>query len=230
MRSVDQKYVVIGSKKWNRSIFDEKISMFPGTWFFFDDVKLLDEDLLDTIKPRYIFVLHWSSMVPDDILNEYECVCFHMTDLPFGRGGSPLQNLIISGHRKTKLTALKMTSELDAGPVYLKEELSLEGSAEEIYIQATYLSAKMIRKLIEDEPSPLPQVGEIVKFKRRNPSQSKIISSTSLCDLFDFIRMLDADGYPNAFLEHNGFRYEFRRATLYDKKIICDVKITKIED
>jgi methionyl-tRNA formyltransferase len=42
--------------------------------------------------------------------------------------------------------------------------------------------------------------------------------------------MLDAEGYPHAFLEYNGFRYEFRRATLYDKKIICDVKITKIED
>ncbi len=26
---------------------------------------------------------------------KFECVCFHMTDVPYGRGGSPLQNLII---------------------------------------------------------------------------------------------------------------------------------------
>jgi methionyl-tRNA formyltransferase len=230
MRFADLKYIVIGSKKWNKRIFNEKISKFPGTWFFFDDLNRLDEDLLNDIRPKYLFFLHWSSLVSVNILDNYECVCFHMTDVPYGRGGSPLQNLIVSGHRKTKMTALKMTSELDAGPVYLKEDLSLEGCAEEIYIRATYLSAEMIKKIIETEPSPIPQVGDLVKFKRRAPSQSKIPSSISLYQIYDFIRMLDAEGYPNAFLEHNGFRYEFRRATLYDKKIICDVKITKIEE
>ncbi len=230
MRLSELNYVVIGSKRWNKRIFNEKISKFSGTWFFFDDLNGLNEDHLNNIKPKYIFFLHWSSLVPDKILDNYECVCFHMADVPYGRGGSPLQNLIISGHRNTKLTALKMTSELDAGPVYLKEALSLEGGAEEIYIRATYLSAKMIKTIIETEPSPISQVGDVVKFNRRNSSQSKIPSSISLYQHYDFIRMLDAEGYPNAFLEHNGFRYEFRRSTLYDKQIICDVKITKIED
>jgi len=230
MKLSNLKYVVIGSKKWNKRIFDENISKFPGTWFFFNSLDKLNDVFLKEIKPRYIFFLHWSTIIPDIILNNYECVCFHMTDVPYGRGGSPLQNLIVSGHRKTKMTALKMIPELDAGPVYLKEDLSLEGSAEEIYIRATYVSAKMIKKIIKNEPSPIPQKGDIVKFKRRNSSQSQIPTSLSLCQLFDFIRMLDADGYPHAYLEYNGFRFKFNRATLYDEKIICDVKITKIED
>ncbi|MFA4876153.1 MAG: hypothetical protein WC586_01965 [Methanoregula sp.] len=230
MRFADLKYVVVGSKKWNKRVFNEKISKFPGTWYFFDELNQLDDNLLNDIKPKYIFFLHWSSIVPDKLLENFECVCFHMTDVPYGRGGSPLQNLILSGHRKTKMTALKMTHELDAGPVYLKEELSLEGGAEEIYIRATLLSAEMIKKIIETDLSPAPQYGNVVKFKRRNPSQSKIPSSLSLCQHYDFIRMLDAEGYPHAFFEHNGFRYEFRRATLYDKQIISDVKITKIEE
>jgi methionyl-tRNA formyltransferase len=224
------KYIVIGSKKWNKRIYDEKISKFPGTWFFFDDLVDLDDDLLHDILPRYIFFLHWSSLVPEKIFEKYECVCFHMTDVPYGRGGSPLQNLIISGHRKTTMTALQMTSEFDAGPVYLKDDLSLEGGAEEIYIRATYLSAKMIKKIIETHPTPIPQEGDVVNFYRRNSTQSKIPPLPSLYQIYDFIRMLDADGYPNAFLEHNGFRYEFQRATLYDEKIICTVKITKSED
>ena len=230
MKTSDKKYIVIGSKNWNRRIFQEKISKFIGIWYFYEDLNFLDCDLLTNINPRYIFFLHWSSMVPDEILSKYECVCFHMTDLPYGRGGSPLQNLIYSGHRKTKITALKMTSELDAGPIYLKEDLSLEGGAEEIYIRTTYISANMIKKIIESEPYPSPQFGDVVKFNRRSPSQSKIPSLTSLCQLYDFIRMLDADGYPNGFLEHKGFKFEFSRPTLYDRKIICDVKITKIED
>lgn len=67
-------------------------------------------------------------MVPEAVLIAAECVCFHMTDVPYGRGGSPLQNLIVRKHKKTKLTALKMTEEIDAGPVYCKRELSLDGS------------------------------------------------------------------------------------------------------
>ncbi len=37
----------------------------------------------------------------------------HMTDVPYGRGGSPLQNLIARGHTSTKLTAMRMTAEVD---------------------------------------------------------------------------------------------------------------------
>ena len=68
-----------------------------------------------------------------------------MTDLPYGRGGSPLQNLIIRGGKTTKLFAFRMTEEFDARPNYLKRNLSLEGTAREIFIRANYLSAKMIR-------------------------------------------------------------------------------------
>jgi len=32
-----------------------------------------------------------------EIFENYEIILFHMTDLPYGRGGSPLQNLIVRG-------------------------------------------------------------------------------------------------------------------------------------
>jgi methionyl-tRNA formyltransferase len=40
--------------------------------------------------------------------------------------------------------------------------------------------------------------------------------------------MLDAEGYPKAYLEQAGFRYEFSRAALYDGRIVADVVITPI--
>ena len=151
-----------------------------------------------------------------------------MTDLPYGRGGSPLQNLIIRGHRHTKLTALHMTQNFDAGPVYLKKDLSLEGSAEEIYIRATNLSAEMIKYIIEKEPEPVSQKGKAIMFKRRKPEASEIPELATLQDLYDFIRMLDAEGYPKAFINRDGFRYEFSRAALYNGKIAADIAITPL--
>jgi len=223
-------YIVVGTKPWNSRIFHEVIQRYSGDWTFINDKENFSPELVAEINPRYIFFLHWSWLVPTEIIDNYECVCFHMTDVPYGRGGSPLQNLIVRGHRETQLTALKMVHDFDAGPVYLKKSLSLEGGAEEIYIRATYLSAKMIKQIIEKQPHPVQQIGEVTIFKRRKPVASEIPTLNSLPGLHDFIRMLDADGYPKAFLYHNGFKYEFSRAVLYDGQIVADVKITPIED
>ena len=52
--------------------------------------------------------------------------------------------LIPRGHKSTKVTALRMNSEVDGGPVYKKEEMDLHGSAEEIYRRAGALCWQMI--------------------------------------------------------------------------------------
>jgi methionyl-tRNA formyltransferase len=48
--------------------------------------------------------------------------------------------------------------------------------------------------------------------------------------LYDFIRMLDAEGYPKAFIVWHGFRLEFSRAALYNGRVEADVTITKCEE
>jgi methionyl-tRNA formyltransferase len=219
-------YLVLGCKPWNRRLFEQCLQQLPGRWHYLDSPAECLLSLAREISPRYIFFLHWSWKVPDEIVNGFECVCFHMTDVPFGRGGSPLQNLIVRGHRETKLTALQMTRKFDAGPVYLKEPLSLEGGAEEIYLRAGRLSAKMIQRIVWEEMTPVAQQGKAVNFKRRKPEDSRVGSPASLEELYNFIRMLDADGYPRAFLQHAGFRFELSRPALYDGRIVADVKIT----
>jgi len=209
----DNTYIVAAAKPWNRRIFDEELLGSPGNWSLFSDPDELNFIIMSEISPRYIFFLHWSWKVPNEIIDNYECICFHMTDVPYGRGGSPLQNLILRGQKKTKLTALQMSESFDSGPVYLKKDLCLGGNAEKIYIRASYLSVEMIDLIIKEEPEPVPQIGEPTIFKRRRPHQSEIQNNINLSQLFDFIRMLDAESYPRAYLEHKGFRYEFSRVS-----------------
>jgi methionyl-tRNA formyltransferase len=222
-------YLVVGCKPWSRRIFDDTLRQLPGRWHYVGVPDDLSFKFVETISPRYIFFLHWSWRVPDEIVEGYECVCFHMTDVPFGRGGSPLQNLIVRGHRETKLTALRMSEKFDAGPVYMKAPLSLLGGAEEIYLRAGRLSATMIERIIQRESKPMPQRGKPVTFKRRKPNESEIGEFPSLEKLYDFIRMLDAEGYPRAFLHCAGLRLEFSRPALYDGRIVADVKITRAD-
>jgi methionyl-tRNA formyltransferase len=228
--SSGERYLVAASRPWNRRVFDDTLVSYPGTWRFISDRDELSPAEVAEFRPDYIFFLHWSWKVPAEIIRSHECVCFHMTDVPYGRGGSPLQNLIVRGHSHTKLTALRMVEEFDAGPVYLKEDLCLAGSAEEVFVRASRLSAQMIRTIIEMQPQPTEQMGEATVFRRRTPGQSRIPTLDSISELFDFIRMLDAEGYPRAFLDHEGFRFEFSRASVRADHVVADVVIRSVEE
>ena len=149
-----------------------------------------------------------------------------MTDLPFGRGGSPLQNLIVRGIRQTKISALRCNEEVDAGPIYLKRPLSLHGSAEEIYQRATKEIENMIVKILKTNPVPVPQKGKVTMFKRRKARQSNLAGIKTLDEAYDLIRMLDADGYPHAFLNIGLLKLQFTRAMRKTDKVLADVSIT----
>lgn len=178
-------------------------------------------------NPKYIFFPHWSYIIPKAIHDNFTCIVFHMTDLPFGRGGSPLQNLITRGIKNTKISALKVAEGIDTGDIYMKQDLSLYGTAEEIFLRASFVIEGMIESIIRNNPTPFPQKGTVTLFKRRKPEQSNIISLNTLEEIYDYIRMLDAEGYPHAFIETENIRLEFSRASLKKDSLIADVRITK---
>ena len=214
------KYIVAGVGNWNRQIFLEKKNQFVGDWRFVDSPEGL-LNVLNSFQPRYIFFPHWRWIVTEDILNQYECICFHMTDLPYGRGGSPLQNLIIRGHKDTMLSAIRMEKGLDTGPIYAKLPLKLYGTAQEIYIRATYLIWDLINKFINEKLNPIPQTGEVITFKRRKPDESLLPKSEDLEKIYDYIRMLDADGYPLAFINHENYKIQFSKAKIENGKLVA---------
>lgn len=207
-------FVVAGCKSWNRELFHRHAPNLPGRWHFLQEPEELSRQRLQQLKPDMLFFLHWSWRVEPAIFEQYPCVCFHMTDVPYGRGGSPLQNLIQRGHRETVLTALQMTGELDAGPVYLKQPLSLQGTAAEILRRATNQSFGMIGQLVRELPLPRPQQGQPVVFERREPADSVLPEDRTIADLHDHIRMLDGEGYPPAFLDWGHYRLEFAQPRL----------------
>jgi len=192
----------------------------------FRDTGTLTAETLTSINPRYVFFPHWSWKIPAEVFTKFECVIFHMTDVPFGRGGSPLQNLIVRGFRDTKLTALRCVTEMDGGDVYLKRDLPLYGRAEDILRRASDLTAEMIKTILAENPDPVPQTGEVTLFRRRTPADGSITKLTDLGQVYDHIRMLDAEGYPPSFLEIDDLRLEFFDANLTPDAVVATVRIT----
>lgn len=220
-----KSYVFASSKPWHKTL-SKNIRQFSRDQIeWVQTPEQLDSLISTSPSARYIFFLHWNWLVPASIWSRYECICFHMTDVPYGRGGSPLQNLIVRGHTNTVLTALRMVNEMDAGPVYIKRPLTLEGAAHEIYLRASKRSFEMIEWIIANEPTPVVQSGAPVLFKRRKPAQSKLPVAGSLGQIYDHIRMLDAQTYPHAYLDHGEFRIELTDAILGKDDVTATVKI-----
>lgn len=222
----NDRYVVVGRFPWNKKAFEARVGG-ETRWRYVSTAEEV-EQLADG-EASMAFFLHWSNLVPKRILESCECVCFHMTDVPYGRGGSPLQNLIVRGHHATILTALRMSEEFDAGAVYAKWPMSLEGTAEAILVRASQTAMDMAVELAADRPEPVEQQGEVTVFRRRRAVESKVPSGLTIDGLHDFIRMLDAEDYPRAFLEVDGYRLEFSRSGRYDGHVEASVTITPVE-
>ncbi|MDD2367119.1 MAG: hypothetical protein PHN84_13230 [Desulfuromonadaceae bacterium] len=219
--------VIASNHTWHKDFVKSLSEITAGEFILITNKDELTFELLNKLQPRYIFFPHWSYIIPKEIYENFECIIFHMTDVPYGRGGTPLQNLIARGIYETKITALRCEAELDAGQVYMKYPLSLYGTAEEIYIRAGRIIETMIVEMVSNKPASTPQEGEVVCFTRRKPQESDISKLKELEQAFDYIRMLDAEGYPHAFLETDNLRFEFQRPSLKQGKIIADVVITK---
>ena len=86
----------------------------------------------------------------------------------------------------------------------------------------------MIIEIIEKDLNPIEQMGDVVYFKRRKPKDSNIFYLKDLKSIYDYIRMLDADGYPNAFIENDFFKFEFFNASLKKgEEIKAEIRIIK---
>jgi methionyl-tRNA formyltransferase len=184
----------------------------------------LTADYLKELNPTYVFFPHWSWIIPDEILADFQCVVFHMTDLPYGRGGSPLQNLIVRGIKETVVSAIKCVKELDAGPIYLKMPLTLEGTAQEILDRASVVIQQMVIKIVDGQVVLKDQVGDVVSFKRRVADEGDLSRLETLAQIYDHIRMLDAENYPSAFIKTDNFRLDFTSAKKVDGSIEAVVR------
>lgn len=218
------RVLVCGVGPWSAAAF--RLHALPG-WRFASTEQLMRRELR-AYRPEWIALLHWRWRVPPDIHESIKTIGFHMTDLPKGRGGSPLQHLILARKKSTTLCAFKVGAEMDAGPVYLRQRLVLDGTAAAIYSRATHLAMTMVNDIVTTNIIPKAQVGVPTFTKRRTPEQSEIPEScNTMTKLIDFIRMLDAEGYPHAFLRAGRMRLEFTGAWLEGTTVRASVRFIK---
>tara|TARA_B100001250_G_C19780946_1_gene781844 strand:- start:173 stop:829 length:657 start_codon:yes stop_codon:yes gene_type:complete len=216
------KYLIFTKKIW-----DPKNKNFKALSHLIKNKINLSE--IKKIKPNRIFFIHWSKIIDKKIFLNYECVQFHCSKLPKFKGGSPVQNQIIRGINKTKLSAFRINKNLDSGDICLSRNLSLTGKANDIYKRIENIALEEIKKsLLKPKLNYKKQIGKSSFYKRRSSKLSKIpLSIKNIKKLYDFIRMLDAESYPKSFLKFKNFKIEFFNAIKKRNKIYGNFEIKK---
>ena len=82
--------------------------------------------------------------------------------------------------------------------------------------------------IAEYEPDPEEQKGEVVVFSRRSPKQSILPKTATVDGLYNYIRMLDAETYPKAYIDYGGYKLEFEKTHKdVQGRVVAQVVFTK---
>lgn len=159
----------------------------------------------DDVKPGTVtFYLNCTRRTPPEILDRNSSnLVVHASDLPKGRGFSPLTWMVLEECDRIPVCLLHAVDEVDAGPIIYKDFIDFEGH-ELIGSMRALLGAKTVelclRFMNEDAPcAGVAQEGEATWYPRRHPADSEVDPKDTIENLFNQFRVADNEAYPVVF-------------------------------
>ena len=157
------------------------------------------------------FFLSCERIVPAYILkrNAHNIVV-HPSDIPLGRGFSPLSYQILEGKNIIPICLFEAAEKVDSGQVYYRDYINLEGH--ELNSETKELQGRktiqMILRFLDDYPNVTGKIqqGESSFYKRRTAKDSKLDTKKSIAEQFDLLRIVDNERYP-AFFCYRGTEF-----------------------
>ena len=165
-------------------------------------------DKKDIKKTDICFILSCTKIIENEylILNNRNIVV-HASDLPLGKGFSPLQWQILEGKNTIPITLFEVDSKVDNGPYYFKDNLLLEGT--ELYKEIRHKLAvkimEMVLKYVKniDNFHPITQVGQETFYGRRTIKDDELDIEKTIKEQFNHFRIADNDNFPLYFMYKN---------------------------
>ena len=193
---------------WLSQYFPEalKASQTFNCQCFYEEEKVRGFDL--------VFVLGYTKVLKGEILSSNNLLLVvHESDLPEGRGFAPVQWQILEGKSDITVCLLEISDEVDAGNIFGKMVLSLDGGElyEEIREKQAVITFELISRFLERYPNINfeTQQGKPTFYRRRNPSDSQLDLDKRIRDQFNLLRICNNKDWP-AYFELHGVRYTIK--------------------
>lgn len=174
----------------------------------------IDNLRLRKVKGDYLFLISCLNIVGDDIRRNFRhCVVLHESDLPRGRGWSPMAWQILEGKNDITVSAIKCDDPVDSGDIIKQSVLRLDGTElyQDIHRKCFEVKSALMLSIVGDQTLDrkdadiIQQRGDATYYRRRTPEDSRIDPDQSFAAQFDLLRICEPR-FP-AFFEHRGCRY-----------------------
>jgi methionyl-tRNA formyltransferase len=161
----------------------------------------------------FLFCLSFGKIIPAELLarNKHNLV-IHESNLPEGKGWSPLTWQILAGESTIPITLFEAGERVDSGKIYLQEAIEFKGTEliDELRVAQATVSIKLCKNWVTQYPEIIAkgreQVGKSTFYARRTPKDSQLDPDQTIREQFNLLRVVDNDRYP-AFFEIGGEVY-----------------------
>lgn len=141
----------------------------------------------------------------------------HESNLPKGKGMSPLSWQILANKKKIYFSLIEATSKIDGGLIYYKKKIKIPKSILLPKIKKIQLieNLKLIEKFLKyykkykKGPRGSKQLGKSTYYKMRSLKDSRLNINKSLRQQFNLLRIVDNKMYP-AFFKIHGKKFFLR--------------------
>ena len=179
-------------------------------------------------KADILIVVAYGLIIPDEILNAYNGHIYniHASLLPRWRGAAPIHRAIEAGDKETGITIMKIVNKLDAGPMIMKEKLSVseEDTTDSLSKKLSDIGASLITTLLNDI-----ERGKVIKLEKQNEENvtyaKKINKLEAIADFNNSPEVLCQkirafNPFPMINIDFEGKSLKIVRANIYNKKEI----------
>lgn len=160
-----------------------------------------------------LFLISCTEIMGRDTISRYKAsLVIHESDLPKGRGWSPLAWQILEGRNVITISLLEAAEKVDSGSVWATRVLQLEGHEllDEINAKLFPIKLELMNYAMANfgEVTPVTQCSvKPTYYRKRMPEDSRIDAFRSIAQQFDLLRIADSNRYP-AFFDFRGFQYK----------------------
>lgn len=150
------------------------------------------------------FLLGCVHIVPSRMLKRHRFnLVVHESDLPKGRGFSPMTWQILEGATRVPVCLFVASDGVDAGPVVYRDTIGLSGNEtyEEWRHRQGEKTLELCRRFLDEQtlPAGMEQRGEPTSYPRRRPCDSRLDPNRTIAEQFDLLRVADPERYPAYF-------------------------------
>ena len=163
---------------------------------FFDYEEIEDFDI--------VFIMCYTRILPTQFLQKNRLnLVVHESDLPKGKGFSPIQWQLLEGKSEIKITLIEATSKVDSGDIFIQKNLVFKGT--ELYEEIREIQAKgtfsIIYEFLENYPNikQIKQVGEESFYPRRTMDDGELDISKTIEENFNLMRIGNNQSWPSFF-------------------------------